>query len=90
MVRKHHGKVKESEASCENGSFQCKGYAPWCAKQEKVLCKAPEHEELADQSDADADAEDVAAQALRDAKLDDDREPAFLQHRPRAIGRLQA
>jgi len=35
------GHVRESEASCEGGHFQCHGEAAWCGEQEKVVCKVP-------------------------------------------------
>merc|ERR1719440_2335864 len=37
-VRKQGGKIRESEASCENGLFQCKGDQAWCSKQQEAVC----------------------------------------------------
>jgi len=37
-VRKQGGKVTESEASCENGKFQCQGDQAWCSEQREAVC----------------------------------------------------
>lgn len=38
-VHMHDGRMVESQASCEHGSFSCQGDAGWCAEQEKIVCK---------------------------------------------------
>lgn len=37
-VRKQGGKVTESEASCENGKFQCQGDEAWCSEKREAVC----------------------------------------------------
>jgi hypothetical protein len=87
MVRKHHGHMKESEASCSNGKFQCNGNANWCKHQQAVVCPVAESKEVA--ADAfEADAESVASQTLQAAGADEDQ--AFLQQRSHTQGHLRA
>jgi len=45
-VRKHsqqNGQVTQSDASCEDGRFQCQGDASWCAEQKKTICETGHH-----------------------------------------------
>jgi len=37
-VRKVGGHVTESDASCDNGKFQCQGDSAWCAEQQDIVC----------------------------------------------------
>jgi hypothetical protein len=34
----HEESGEESEASCKNGLFQCRGDVAWCAEQERLIC----------------------------------------------------
>jgi len=45
-VREHsqeNGQVTQSEASCEDGRFQCQGDSSWCAEQKNGMCDSSHH-----------------------------------------------
>jgi len=60
-IRSYHGQVKESEASCDHGTFHCKGDAAWCMGQESFVCQASAYQ----QSVEDGQAAEAAQGALQ-------------------------
>merc|ERR1719378_2023868 len=57
-VRKRGRKVTESEASCEDGQFQCNGNRAWCSRQRKVVC-TPDAEETQESVDDEEGSDDA-------------------------------
>lgn len=62
-IRKQGGKVTESEASCENGNFQCQGDKAWCAGQRETVCSEAAEVAEATESQASEDVVQVAEAA---------------------------
>merc|ERR1719378_1637643 len=61
-VRKRGRKVTESEASCEDGQFQCNGRRAWCSQQKKLLCSQDAESEASEDTMQVAEAADTASQ----------------------------